>query len=108
MMIPRWLLFLVAAWVIAFGVYRLFVAIGKRKEVPDDDRPNFRRKGLYARSPRSHGIFGVLYILLGIALVAMGFGWSPGVDLTSCGGQRPDSISPSTSPAGASDSAGGN
>lgn len=86
MMIPRWLLFLVAAWVIAFGVYRLRVARQKRDTASDPERPNFARKGMFGRSPRSHVVFGVLYILLGGALVAMGFGWKPMIDPAGCAG----------------------
>jgi hypothetical protein len=88
MLVPRWLLFLVAAWVMAFGVYRLRVATAKRERDADadPDRPNFSRKGLYARSPRSHILFGVLYLLLGGALVAMGFGWKPAIDPAGCAG----------------------
>jgi hypothetical protein len=77
MMFPRWLLFLVATWVIAFGVYRIVIAT--RGRPADDDRPNFRQKGLYARSPRSHALLGALYVVLGVILVAMGFGWVPPV-----------------------------
>ena len=84
MMIPRWLLFLVAAWVIAFGVYRLRVA--RQKRDADPERPSFSRKGMFGRSPRSHIVFGVLYILLGGALVAMGFGWQPMIDPAGCAG----------------------
>lgn len=86
MMIPRWLLFLVAAWVIAFGVYRLRFALQKRDRDADPERPNFSRKGLYGRSQRSHIVFGVLYLLLGGALVAMGLGWKPMIDPAGCGG----------------------
>ncbi|HUS68581.1 MAG TPA: hypothetical protein VMZ28_28795 [Kofleriaceae bacterium] len=86
MMIPRWLLFLVAAWVIAFGVYRLRVATQKRDRDADPERPNFARKGLFGRSQRSHILFGVLYLLLGGALVAMGLGWKPMIDPAGCGG----------------------
>ena len=88
MMIPRWLLFLVAAWVTAFGVYRLRVATQKRAREgeADPERPNFQRKGLFGRSARSHILFGVLYILLGGALVAMGFGWKPMIDPAGCAG----------------------
>ena len=84
MMIPSWLLFLVAAWVIAFGVYRLRVA--RQKRDVDPERPSFSRKGMFGRSPRSHIVFGVLYILLGVALVAMGLGWQPMIDPAGCAG----------------------
>ena len=84
--IPRWLLFLVATWVLAFGTFRLFVARQRRRaqKEPDSDRPNFRRKGFYAQSPRRHLAFGVLYLLMGGVLVAMGFGWQPPVLGSGC------------------------
>ena len=71
--IPRWLVFLVAFWVIVFGAFRIYIAKQKLKE-PDPDRPNFRKGGLYAQSRRRHIVFGCAYLLLGAVLVAMGFG----------------------------------
>ena len=91
MTVPRWLLFLVAAWVIAFGLFRIFVALRPRR---DEDGPNFMRKGLYARTPRSHVAFGALYLLLGGFLVATGFGWTPVMDLASCSGNQTSVESP--------------
>ena len=90
MMVPRWLLFLVAFWVMAFGVYRLRVATKKRDAAADPERPSFSRKGLYGRSPRAHIVFGVLYLLLGGALVAMGLGWAPAIDPAGCAGDTAD------------------
>lgn len=93
--VPRWLLFLVAAWVIAFGLFRIYVALRPRPAVQEG--PNFMRKGLYARTPRSHVLFGALYLILGGFLIATGFGWAPAMDLASCGAKRnsvesPDSL----------------
>ncbi len=73
--IPRWLVFLVAAWVIVFGIFRIYVAI-QRGKPEDPERPNFRRKGLYAQSPKRHIVFGVLYVALGGVLIAMGLGYN--------------------------------
>jgi len=87
MSIPRWLFFVVAVWVIAFGAYRIVVAAKKLKEPPEPDRPNFRRRGLYALAPRTHIIFGAVYLLLGACLVAMGFGWQPAA--SGCLGEPP-------------------
>lgn len=79
MLLPRWIPFAVAFWVIAFGILRIRIAL--RKDEPEDEkRPNFRKGGYYARSKRSHLMFGVFYLLLGAYCIAMGFGY--GVDLT--------------------------
>ena len=87
MAIPRWIFFLVAVWVIAFGVFRIVVAVRRQRlAAADPDRPNFMKRGLYALSPRTHILFGVVYILLGGCLVAMGFGWQPG---SGCLGEQP-------------------
>jgi hypothetical protein len=114
--IPRWLLFLVAAWVIAFGVFRIVVAL--RRRPAEGQGPNFMRRGLYARAPRTHIIFGALYVLLGGFLIATGFGWAPVVGIAACAGaredraHRPDSrnaipVSPAPSTPRPSDSASG-
>src|SRR5687767_4130058 len=105
-MVPRWLLFLVAAWVIAFGVFRIWVGARGRPSVVEG--PNFRRKGLYARTPRSHMLFGALYLIMGGFLVATGFGWKPPLDMAGCAGKRDSVQGPdSHSGAPAGDSAGG-
>jgi uncharacterized membrane protein HdeD (DUF308 family) len=87
MAIPRWIFFLVAVWVIAFGVFRIVVAVRRQRLArAEPDRPNFMKRGLYALSPRTHILFGVVYILLGGCLVAMGLGWQPG---SGCLGEQP-------------------
>ena len=80
MQIPPWLVFLIAAWVLLFGAYRLSIVVRRRKQNPDDaaDRPNLQKKGLWAQSSRRHIMFGMLYVILGSYLIAMGFGY--GVD----------------------------
>jgi hypothetical protein len=118
--IPRWLLFLVAAWVIAFGIFRIVIALRPRRaERGEQAGPNFMRRGLYARAPRTHVLFGALYVLLGGFLIATGFGWAPVLDIAACAGAqdqeptvRPDSrtaipISPAPSASRPSDSASG-
>ncbi len=97
MTIPRWLLFLVAAWVIAFGLFRIYIALRPRR--PSPQGPNYMQRGMFARSPRTHVLFGVVYLVLGAFLVATGFGWAPVVDAAACLGQPDTSESP--------DSAGG-
>jgi hypothetical protein len=93
--IPRWLLFLVAAWVIGFGVFRIYIALRPHKLSPN--RPDYMQKGMFARSPRTHVLFGAVYIILGGFLIATGFGWAPVLDLASCAGQRDATESPDSS-----------
>ncbi len=84
MMLPRWIPFAIAFWVIAFGILRLRIAT--RKDEPEDSgRPNYRKGGYYARSKRSHAIYGVAYLLLGTYCIAMGFGYQIHF-VTSCMG----------------------
>ena len=86
MMLSRWIPFLVAACVIAFGILRLRIAF--RKDEPEDSkRPNYRKGGYYAGSKRSHMLFGILYLVLGACCVAMGFGYHI-VVIKSCGGSE--------------------
>jgi drug/metabolite transporter superfamily protein YnfA len=105
--LPRWLLFLVAAWVIAFGVFRIVVALRRR---PDQDGPNYMRKGMYGRGPRTHALFGAVYVALGGVLIATALGWRPPIDAAGCLGQReagsPASPELELRPAPARDSAG--
>jgi hypothetical protein len=97
MALPAWVFFLVAVWVIAFGVFRIVVAVKRaRLAAAEPDRPNLMKRGLYALSPRTHILFGVVYILLGGTLVAMGFGWQPG---SGClGNQAPPASDTSGAP----------
>ena len=83
--IPRWLVFLVAFWVITFGVFRIYIARQKLAE-RDPRQPNFRRGGLYAQSRRRHIVFGLAYVALGGVLISMGFG----VQLPMYGGCQGD------------------
>ena len=71
--IPVWLTLGVAAIVIVFGVYRIRISF----RTDDQDQRAKERGGLYAMGRRTHLIIGVLYILLGGALIATSFGWNP-------------------------------
>jgi hypothetical protein len=75
MNIPRWLVFGVAALVVLFGSYRLYLGV-KQATDPDDEGKQPRR-GFYGMSRRTHLTIGVLYLLLGAGLVATGLGWNP-------------------------------
>jgi hypothetical protein len=73
MHVPQWLALLIAGAVILFGVFRLYLAIGG----PSDEERSTARRGLYAMSRRQHGLTGVLFLLVGGALIATAFGWNP-------------------------------
>jgi hypothetical protein len=89
MVLPRWIPFLVAAWVIAFGILRLRIATRKDDE-EQEAKPNFRKGGYYARSKRSHALFGVAYLILGGYCIAMGFGYSFDI-IGACQGKQSQS-----------------
>jgi predicted signal transduction protein with EAL and GGDEF domain len=77
MRIPVWLTLGVAILVILFGAHRIRLSL--RSE--EDEGRARQRKGLYAMSRRTHRLIGVVYLLLGAALVAASFGWNPFGDL---------------------------
>jgi hypothetical protein len=59
--------------VTVFGVYRLSLGFRSREQ---DERAR-ARGGLYGMPRRTQGLIGVVYLLLGAALVATSFGWNP-------------------------------
>jgi hypothetical protein len=63
----------VAAVVIIFGLYRVRLAFRSNAE---DERAK-ERGGLYGMGRRTHLLIGIIYLLLGTALVATSFGWNP-------------------------------
>ena len=71
--LPRWLIFLVAFWVIVFGAFRIYIAKQKLKD-ETSPKPPVRKGGLYAQSRRRHILFGFAYLALGGVLIAMGLG----------------------------------
>jgi len=73
MRVPVWLTLGVALLVCAFGAYRIRLAFRSDEE----DARARARKGLYAMGRRTHLLIGVVYLLLGGALVATSFGWNP-------------------------------
>lgn len=73
MRVPVWLTLGIAALVIIFGVYRLRIAFRTDAE----DQRAKARKGLYSMGRRTHLLIGIIYLLLGGALVATSFGWNP-------------------------------
>jgi hypothetical protein len=73
MRVPVWLTLGVAVLVCVFGAYRIRIAFRSDEE----DQRARERKGLYAMGRRTHFLIGVIYLLLGGALVATSFGWNP-------------------------------
>jgi hypothetical protein len=73
MRVPVWLTLGVAFLVCVFGAYRIRLAFRSNEA---DERAR-ARKGLYAMGRRTHFLIGVVYLLLGGALVGVSFGWNP-------------------------------
>lgn len=73
MRVPVWLTLGIAALVVIFGVYR--ISLGFRSS--EANARAKARKGLYGLSRRTHFLIGIVYLLLGAALIATSFGWSP-------------------------------
>ncbi len=71
MVIPAWITYLVAAMVMLFGFYRLFIACTA------DPEKLKQTKGLYGLPRRTHALFGILYLLLGVFLISAGLGYHP-------------------------------
>jgi hypothetical protein len=73
MRVPVWLTLGVALLVCGFGVYRISLAF--RSDV-ENERAR-ARKGLYAMARRTHFLIGLVYLLLGAALISASYGWNP-------------------------------
>jgi uncharacterized Tic20 family protein len=73
MRVPQWLSLLVAFWVMTFGIYRLWLARNPKQDLAKDQG----KKGLFAMNRRTHLLIGLVYVLLGTALIATSFGWNP-------------------------------
>jgi uncharacterized iron-regulated membrane protein len=87
MRVPQWLTLAIAVVVMIFGAYRLWLAT--RKQPADEpDRPG-RKRGFYGMSKKTHLAIGVMYMLLGGALVATSMGWNP-----FAGAVGPDTVTP--------------
>jgi uncharacterized membrane protein HdeD (DUF308 family) len=71
--VPIWLTFLVAGMVTLFGAYRIKIAMRSKA----DDEKARATKGLYSLPRRTHVLFGILYLLLGVFLIAGAFGFRP-------------------------------
>ena len=86
MQIPRWLTLGVAVFVIVFGSYRVYLAFFRTKTQEEQAK---RRGGMYGMPRRTQGLIGIIYLLLGAALVATSFGWNPLSGLIGPDTQKP-------------------
>jgi hypothetical protein len=73
MRIPVWLTVALAVLVIVFGIHRIRLSF----RTDEQEALATKRKGLYAMSGRTHRLIGVVYLLLGSALIATALGWNP-------------------------------
>jgi hypothetical protein len=76
MRVPVWLTLGVALLVCGFGLYRIRLAFRADPTGAGDEAARPRR-GLYAMRRRTHFLIGIIYLLLGGALIATSYGWSP-------------------------------
>ena len=78
MRVPVWLTLGVALVVCVFGLYRIRLAF---RSDAATEAAGGKKKGLYSMGRRTHALIGIVYLLLGAALVATTFGWNPFGDL---------------------------
>ncbi len=71
--IPIWLTLGVASLVIIFGLYRIRLFFRSSEE----EKRAREKKGMFGFPGRTHFLIGIIYLLLGGALVATTFGWNP-------------------------------
>lgn len=71
MQLPRWVVFLVAAWVILFGAYRIYIGFRRPKD------GEAKKGGMWGLPKRTHFLVGVIYLILGTFLILSAFGWRP-------------------------------
>lgn len=76
MRIPVWLTLGVGIAALLYGVYRIRLSF-RRPVEPVEGEPARPRRGLAAMSAGMHRFVGIVYALLGAALLAASFGWSP-------------------------------
>lgn len=77
MRVPQWLTFGIAVVVMIFGAYRLWLATRTQPAEDQDALAKGRRRGFYGMSKKTHLVIGVLYLLLGGALIATSMGFNP-------------------------------
>jgi hypothetical protein len=74
MRIPVWLTLGIAVLAFLWGGYRIRLALRSDDE---DARARDGKRGLFSLARRTHLLFGVVYLLLGVMLVATTLGWNP-------------------------------
>lgn len=74
-----WLTLGVASLVVFFGLYRIGMFFRKS----DEEQRARQRKGLFGLAGRTHFLVGIIYLLLGAALIATTFGWNPLAESTA-------------------------
>jgi hypothetical protein len=80
--VPQWLTLAIAVVVIGFGAYRIWLSF-RPAAAPAPDKPSRTPSrslfagGLYRMGGRTHLFVGIIYLLLGGALIATSFGWNP-------------------------------
>jgi hypothetical protein len=85
MRIPLWLTIALAILVIIFGIHRIRLSF----RTDEQEALAKKRKGLYGMSGRTHRLIGIVYLLLGSALIATALGWSPFGGLFGAGTEAP-------------------
>jgi hypothetical protein len=74
MRVPVWLTLGIALLVCGFGLYRIRLAFRAQAVA---EPTGGAKKGLYAMGRRTHALIGIVYLLLGGALIATSYGWNP-------------------------------
>jgi hypothetical protein len=81
--VPRWLTLLVAFVVLGFGSFRIWLGMRKVPPPVEGEAPESAPSrsvfagGFYRMGKRSHLFVGLIYVLLGAALIATSFGFNP-------------------------------
>ena len=83
MRLPVWLILGIAVLAFGWGGYR--IRIGLRT----DEADRTGKRGLRALTRRTHVLFGIVYLLLGAALVSAALGWNPLGSLFAPGADAP-------------------
>jgi hypothetical protein len=76
--IPQWLTLLVALVVLGFGVFRVWLSFKpEKKEIKTSHSRSVFAGGFARMGKRTHLFVGIIYVLLGVALIATSFGFNP-------------------------------